>query len=382
MARTASKIAMTNDNKIDDYFIDSGATNNLFHRRSSFIMYESISTESVSTADGESYLIGKGTVFPPIGKGIIMEAYHAPHFSANIVANSLLSKMFNLFFTSEGASSDNQLNSDRCEILKKGSRSDIVQVVPCINGLYTIKDVANREESQKKHAKMSRTNCSANAFTEWHNKMGHISVQRYEQLSEICTDVPMFDIRILKQHEYMPCFTGKVKKAPVKTNPSAFNDGELHFDISGPMPDSIGDKKYAAHFIEPRTATTTVIPLEKRSELAHLILGQIGEVEILFAHERYRIQVLLCDRAKENYPAEVTDFNHHKGITIPFFPEYAPGATAQRSALYRRILQEPVFFSTARASSSTCGVKRSCMRTGSATVFRPVASTAKYPFTS
>lgn len=92
----------------------------------------------VTTADGESYLVGKGKIFLPIGKGIIIKALHAPHFSANIVACHLLSKTFNLLFTSK-LSDNNGLKSDRCKILKKGSRSIIIQVVSCVDSLYPIK---------------------------------------------------------------------------------------------------------------------------------------------------------------------------------------------------------------------------------------------------
>lgn len=98
------------------------------------MIYEAISLESVSTTDGESYLVGKGTVFLPIGKGIIIKAYNAPYYSDKIVAIHLLSKTLNLLFTSELSDND-KIKSDRCKILKKGSRSIVIQVFPCVDSL-------------------------------------------------------------------------------------------------------------------------------------------------------------------------------------------------------------------------------------------------------
>lgn len=77
----------------------------------------------------------------------------------------------------------------------------------------------------------------------------------------------MFDTKIMEQQDCMPCFTGKMKKAPVKLTQGKDHDGELHFNISGPMLESIGGHRFAAHFIEPRTVTTTVVQLEKKSDL-------------------------------------------------------------------------------------------------------------------
>ncbi len=66
--------------------LTSGATHHFFHSKSSFITYERIDTESVKAASSLSKLVGKGTVKLPIDGGIIIEAYHAPDFSANIIS--------------------------------------------------------------------------------------------------------------------------------------------------------------------------------------------------------------------------------------------------------------------------------------------------------
>lgn len=128
MARFRSNVAKLKNEKVDEGYIDTGATHHFFHRRSMFQQYESINPEKVSVAHGNSMFVGKGMVQVPIGDGIHVEAYHAPEFSSNILASHLLSEMYNILQTSDN-------NWKRCEILKKGSRNDVIMHVECIQGL-------------------------------------------------------------------------------------------------------------------------------------------------------------------------------------------------------------------------------------------------------
>lgn len=188
------------------------------------------------------------------------------------------------------------------------------------------------------HVKLAGKNHRAETFTEWHNKTGHISISHYQQLAKMCADVPMFDTKTMEQHDCMPCFTTKMKKAPLKLTKGKDLDGELHFDISGSMLESIGVNRFAAHLLKTRTVTTTVVPLEKKSDLARVILAHIREVESHLADENYLIRVLRCDRAKENYPANVTEFNLHRGIQNAFSPAYAPESKGAADHLVQGIL--------------------------------------------
>ena len=91
MAQKKSKIATVGEEKSENSYIDSGATNHFFHRRSAFETNESMQPELVSTAEGNSYLVGKGTVYFSIGGGITVTADHASQFTSHILANYLLS---------------------------------------------------------------------------------------------------------------------------------------------------------------------------------------------------------------------------------------------------------------------------------------------------
>lgn len=75
-----SNVAELVNEKSDDAFIYFDATNNFFHRRSSFIKYEIIDAEVVRVSHGKSQILGKSTV--RICNVIyLVEANHAPCFT-------------------------------------------------------------------------------------------------------------------------------------------------------------------------------------------------------------------------------------------------------------------------------------------------------------
>ena len=77
-----SKFDTILDEKCNDAYNESSATHHLFHSKSSFINYEKIEPESVKLASSTSKLVDKGTIKLPFDNVIIIEAYHAPEFSA------------------------------------------------------------------------------------------------------------------------------------------------------------------------------------------------------------------------------------------------------------------------------------------------------------
>lgn len=57
---------------------------------------EAIKKESIQSASGSSFVIGKGTVKLPFVSGAIVEAYHTPNCSTNIIFVDKLSRIFKL----------------------------------------------------------------------------------------------------------------------------------------------------------------------------------------------------------------------------------------------------------------------------------------------
>lgn len=96
-----SSVAVVDKNKTADMLIDSGGTHHFFHSISSFVQYERVHTKDVMSALGLSIIVGKGLIRTPLDKDTLVEAYHTPHFSTNILAVSKLTKNFDIVL-SEG----------------------------------------------------------------------------------------------------------------------------------------------------------------------------------------------------------------------------------------------------------------------------------------
>jgi len=118
-----SRVASVSNEKCDDAFIDSGATHHFFHDKSSFLTYDKMKYEPVKAASGTSKLVGKGFVKLPIDQGLIVEAYYASNFSANIISVRLLLKVYKIEFSEDA----NGLAF--CTIIRKSSMNEVARIV-------------------------------------------------------------------------------------------------------------------------------------------------------------------------------------------------------------------------------------------------------------
>ena len=154
-AKFRSNIAEISEKKTYDAYIDSGATHHFFHNKSAFLSYSRMPEEIVKGATGETKIVGKGEVKLPIGNGYIIQAYHVPLFSSNIISVGLLQKDFEIMF------SESVRAYPACLFMKKRS-FNIVADFPLENGPYPIKTFnsfyntsTNRALSSKLKTKMN-----------------------------------------------------------------------------------------------------------------------------------------------------------------------------------------------------------------------------------
>ncbi len=94
-----SNLAEISTKKVDDVYIDSVATHYFFHQRSIFLNYTTVNEKPVQGAKGITKIVRKGFVKLPIEDGILVEAYHAPMFSVNILFVALLSDRYDVMFS-------------------------------------------------------------------------------------------------------------------------------------------------------------------------------------------------------------------------------------------------------------------------------------------
>lgn len=202
-----TSIATFRKDKQEDAYVDSGATHNFFHRRSSFLSYENIDQETVEAANGTSLLLGKGIVWISVNGGMHVEAFHAPHFRSNIVAVGVLSEDFDVLFSSSFKYFHGYF------MLPQGSSNpvDVIWETSCSDGLY-IMNLRDSSQDTQDSPTPSCSNVSKPSALEWHRKTGHPSTQRYRPLSKVFPDVPEFSTTVLNNTTCVPCLRSKIKR--------------------------------------------------------------------------------------------------------------------------------------------------------------------------
>ena len=218
-----------------------------------------------------------------------------------------------------------------CFIFKQGTTNVILET-PCQGGLYIL------EPSQYDKPKQALLAKGQQNLKEWHEKTGHPHADRYLQLSYMFDNVPTFSKQEMEQIVCLPCLTGKAKKAPIRSvdNRTTAPLQEIHLDISGAFIPTLGRETYAVHFLEPRTAKSDVTLLKAKSDLGQALMQYKAYAENHFATERYRIQTIRLDQARENVKGVVANFCKKEGIRINPSPDYAP----ERNGISERIVQE------------------------------------------
>lgn len=78
--------------------IDSGSSHHFIQRKGMFLNYEQVVSKAVQSATGESIVIGKGQVRLPIDGGVLVNDFHTPNFSTNIISVGQLSHLYDINF--------------------------------------------------------------------------------------------------------------------------------------------------------------------------------------------------------------------------------------------------------------------------------------------
>ena len=136
---------------------------------------------------------------------MVIKAYHAPHFSSNILSDGLLSSNFIVAFT------DDIRPYNACFLIEKGTWK-IFWETQKKNGLYTL-------HMNNSNSNMALTtfamNVNKNPALERHGKTGNLGINCYTKLSHVVESVPFFEKSIVQQLDCVPCLKGKAHRAPL-----------------------------------------------------------------------------------------------------------------------------------------------------------------------
>ena len=191
----------------------------------------------------------------PINGGLIVDAYHTPEFSSNIVSVRILAKTFEIVFSEH-------IRSYPACILMRPKTFEIIQDFPLIDDLYPIK-------LNKTKVKILQTRKLNYSPEDWHKRVGHPSPERYLKLSEIFPEIPKFDRPTLQSINCAPCLMGRLKRAPInRSRRNTTHPLELiHLDISGKVEPSLGGNMYTIGFLDDFTAKSDVIMIKSKGLL-------------------------------------------------------------------------------------------------------------------
>ena len=352
MASYRSTIARCDAKKSPNVLIDSGASHHFFFSKKAFVTYAKIQQEVVKSAYGNSMTVGKGTVSLPISEhGIIVEAYHTPKFSANILSVSLLTEKFDIFFTT----SSTQMST--CQILSKKD-GKILKSISIQDGLYLmamdVKLASIQQPTNRSNCGFCGASASANSskmedVLACHNKLGHPSPARYMKLSAMRDDVPQFTRATLENLVCIPCSLGKLKSGSIKASArfTIYPLERVHVDITGRMSTpSIGQNEYAIGFMDDFTAKSDVYFAARKDSLYPALVHYKHRSEAVTGHRLLNIRL---DNAGENTASTVKDFCNEHGITLENSPPYAPPAMESQKGKCRNSVCVLVYYYLGRS---------------------------------
>jgi len=237
----------------------------------------------VQGASGTSPIVGKGTLLLPLDGGTYFQALHAPHFSQNILSVGLLSRSFDLVFSSAGSPDVTSC----CTLRHKGELKTLFET-EIRDVLYSL-TVQSARRSEAPSATLTRTDLSTrkpgtshgdktfsrskDLLMHWHRRTEYHHPARYLQLAKQFKEIPLFPIEDLKNLVCFPCQTAKAHRAPVaRSSTSTTARLELvHLDISGTVAPSLGGSRYALGIIDDYTSKSDVYALETKSELTNVL---------------------------------------------------------------------------------------------------------------
>lgn len=314
----------SNDDKMKNgWFIDSGATAHMTHRKDMLHNERKIEKKEILIANKEKLRVDTMgdvkinlLVGGEVAECIIKNVYYVPNLCTSLLSVNQLNKQgYSVIFENNG-----------CLITNK---NEVVARAELIDNMYKLSTVENEkvfltaEEKRLENAQI------------WHRRLGHIGFGSMKFLKENCEDMIIPDCRCItciKGKQTRDPFTGKGKRAeePLEL---------IHSDVVGPMPvSSLSGQKYFVTFIDDFSKKLHAYAMKQKSEVFELfvVFHKLAEKQT-----GKKIKVIRSDNGTEYVNKQFEKFCEDHGIihqkTVPYTPQLNGVAERMNRTILDRI---------------------------------------------
>jgi hypothetical protein len=307
-----------------DWILDSGATTHISPFRHLFSTYLPFATpRSIGTANhGSLQAFGIGDVNMNIfrdGKNVTIQmrnVLYAPECSANLTAVNALTKS-GMVITFKGNSCDITDASGRFLISASRTKGQLYQIrtqAPAPASPTPVSSSTSPASTSSQVLALT-ANKEEDLLLLWHERMGHLNFKTLRfmvrnKLAAGLEKVPLPPADPICMH----CPFGKqtVASFPFKSNTVYTRRNELVVaDTFGPMPNSMGNKRYMLVFLDVFSRYTTPFFLKERSESPECFKQYHSFVE---RQNGEKLKVIRTDNAKEFTGGEFAKYCRDNGI--------------------------------------------------------------------
>jgi hypothetical protein len=321
----------TNDDNQITFILDSGATDHIINNDGVFTEFHELSPPiNIAVAKTNTSVIAtkRGTVKVKTNRGhhgTLEDVLYCPDVPYNLLSvRRMQEKGMTTIFDAAGVT------------IKNGDVT-ILTGKP-FNGLTAVKIKAC-----KNMVNLGSQSVINNNYKIWHERLGHISKQKFIQLKTHKMIDDINHLKLIKPTDNIceACIYGKQSRLPFAKAKVKNHEKRplfiIHTDVCGPIkPSTVDGKNYFVTFIDDFTHYTVVYLITYKSDVFPMFKDFVAKCE---AHFNLKIVNLYCDNGREYLSNEYKDFCSQKGITYHLTVSHTPQQNGISERMNRTITE-------------------------------------------
>ena len=301
-----------------DWIVDGGCTKHMARNKDSFIEFKKY-TGAVKTVSGvDAPILGIGRVrLQLVVEGekescVLEDVLYVPSCPYNLISQSTVEKRGCYINTKFGF----QIR------VKEDDR--LVMEATTTGGLYVVNQWKEIGMTAQERALLAKVDLQT-----WHERLGHINVDRLKKLKDGMAGGVSFSEEELKDFSCEVCALGKAHKAPIFNHQRerASHPGQLfHADVCGPMKtESKGGATYLMLAVDDASRKVFSYFLKKKSDCLEAVQQLVEEANTKF-YGQHKVEQFHSDNGGEFVGEKVEKYLKSQGIkhttSAPHTPQH------------------------------------------------------------